>query len=546
MVYGIALDLGTSGFRTHLVDLDKNAKIVSTAITMRHPLPGANIMDHLHFWIGAGSEVGHKIIRQTIDELVKLHAVDFKDVKKISVCGNPIQLSLFENIEVRDLAYAGKNKLKALGVVSPDRRGHITDAATIGLTALDPETEVIIPPAIRHEIGADALAMIIKSGLLDKKETCMVTDYGTNAEMGLFHDGELYSGSAAAGPAMEGQAVEFGMLAAPHALSDVDLDTDGMWKNIVLDDLLRPVLAAKVDPITGRMERLAPLQAIGITGTGVVSAMAVGIESGVVKLPNIDTPDRLIHLMDGINFNEHDILEAGKAMGAIRAGHRTLIHEVGIPDDAVKTMYMAGASGTYVDALKAQMCGMIPRSLDNVYQLGNTSLMMAHDLLRDEGTLDMMQGVADSISANHIMFATCPTFEAMYVLEIAFWLEGMSLEMYNEMIQMSGIAPLPPLKVPSKVVRIVKSDIPDIGEHGLKTLGEVGVHLIGTFEGCIGCRKCERECPEQAINIVDLEDDEHLIRVATDRCLGTACKHCEMTCPEKVYVFNELIVEDKR
>lgn len=372
----------------------------------------------------------------------------------------------------------------------------------------------------------------------------MITDYGTNAEMGLYYDGELYSGSAAAGPAMEGQAVECGMLAAPFALSDVNLDTDGMWTNTVLDEKLAPTVAARVDPLTGRTERLMPIKAIGITGTGVVSAMAIGMESGVIKLPNICSPSKLIHFMDGMTFNEHDAIEAGKAMGAIRAGHRTLIHEVGIKDEEVKTMYMAGASGTYVDALKAQTCGMIPRSLDSVYQLGNTSLMMAHDLLRDSETLDHMQSVADSISANHIMFATSPTFEAMYVLEIAYWLEGMSLQMYNEMIQMSGIAPLPPIRVPSKVVRM-KTDIPEIGERGLKVLKEVGVRLVGAFEGCIGCRKCETECPERAIVITDLEDDEYLIRVATDRCLGTACYHCEMTCPEKVFVFNELIVEKK-
>ncbi len=545
MVYGIALDLGTSGFRTHLVDLDRDAKIVSTAITMRHPLPGANIMDHLHFWIGTGSEVGHEIIRQTVDELIKMHDVDFKDVKKVSVCGNPIQLSLFENIEVRDLAYAGKSKLKSLGVKSPQRRGHVTTAGDLGLTSLDSETDVIIPPAIRHEIGADALAMIIKSGLLEKDETCMVTDYGTNAEMGLFYDGELYSGSAAAGPAMEGQAVEYGMLAAPFALSDLNISGDGTWENIVLDANLKPTVIAKVDPVTGRTERLASFNAIGITGTGVVSSMAAGMDSGVIELPRIVTPDNLIHLVDGIKFTEPDILEAGKAMGAIRAGHRTLIHEVGISDEDVKTMYMAGASGTYVDALKAQTCGMVPATLDRIYQLGNTSLMMAHDLLKDEETLDNMQSVADSISANHIMFATSPTFEAMYVLEIAYWLEGMSIEMYNDMIKMHGIAPLPRRSKMPEVIRKVASDIPVIGEYGLKTLKDVGVHLLGNFDGCIGCRKCERECPERAITITEPSEDDFLIRVASDRCLGTACKHCEMTCPEKVYIFHDLVVEEK-
>ena len=51
---GIALDLGTSGFRGQAVDLDKQGSILSTAVTTRHPLPGANVMDHLHIAIELG------------------------------------------------------------------------------------------------------------------------------------------------------------------------------------------------------------------------------------------------------------------------------------------------------------------------------------------------------------------------------------------------------------------------------------------------------------------------------------------------------------
>jgi methylamine methyltransferase corrinoid activation protein len=35
---------------------------------------------------------------------------------------------------------------------------------------------------------------------------------------------------------------------------------------------------------------------------------------------------------------------------------------------------MSGASGTYVDALKAQEIGMIPAKVKRIYQMGNTSL----------------------------------------------------------------------------------------------------------------------------------------------------------------------------
>jgi len=540
MGFGIALDLGTSGYRTHLVDLSKRGKIISTAITMRHPLPGANIMDHLHFWLENGAEVGHKIVLETVDKLIALHGADCKKIERIAVCGNPAQLSMFEGIEVRDLAFAGVSMLKRLNVQSPNRRGHTTMAGTIGLASVNPDVEVAIPPAIRHEVGADALAMIIKSKMLDKKETCMVTDYGTNAEMGLYHEGGLYSGSAAAGPAMEGQHISFGMLAAPHAISDLNFAENGYWVNDVLDERLGPHHSTSVNPATGEVKKLDGLKARGITGTGVVAAVALGIESDLVKLPNITTQDKLLHFQDKISFSERDLREAGKAMGAIRAGHKTLIEEIGIDDSEVKTMYLAGASGTYVDPIKAQTCGLVPRIVEKTVQIGNTSLMMAYDLLVHPEVLDMMQRVADSIASKHIMFATSKIFEDLYVNEVAYWLEGMPLDAYNNFIKMAGLKPMPEIVRPKEILRIVDRDIPEVGSKGLKTLEHVGVYLTGGFKGCVGCKKCEMECPEQALKVEKIGDKEFRIRIATEFCLGTACKNCEQVCPEDCFRFNEL------
>ena len=540
MAYGIALDLGTSGYRTHLVDLSKNGRIISTAITMRHPLPGANIMDHLHFWLENGSEVGHHIIAETVDKLIELHNTEPKEIKRMAICGNPAQLSMFENIEIRDLAYAGQSLLKRLNVKVPERRAHTRVASDLGLSAVHPECEIRIPPSIRHEIGADALAMIIKSHMLERNETCMVTDYGTNAEMGLYVDGELYTGSAAAGPAMEGQSIEYGMLAAPHAISDLSVNPDGTWQNYVLDERLKPQNGAVMDVVSGKVLATSDIKARGITGTGVVAAVAVGLETGIIKLPILDTPDKKIHLQDGVFITEHDVLEAGKAMGAIRAGHRTLIEEVGIDEYSLKAMYLAGASGTYVDPIKAQTVGLVPRVLERTYQCGNTSLMMAYDLLVQDEAMDEMQSVADSMAAKHIMFATSKIFEDIYVNEIAYWLEGMPFEMFNQMMRDKGYRPLPPIQRPKETLRVVSSDIPILGEKGLKTLDHVGVYLIGEFEGCKGCKKCMRECPERALRVEKIAEGKFRVRIATEYCLGTACKNCESVCPESVFRFSDL------
>jgi uncharacterized 2Fe-2S/4Fe-4S cluster protein (DUF4445 family) len=48
---GVTLDLGTRGFRAQALDLDQNGLIVSIAVTTRHPLPGVNVIDYLHFAI---------------------------------------------------------------------------------------------------------------------------------------------------------------------------------------------------------------------------------------------------------------------------------------------------------------------------------------------------------------------------------------------------------------------------------------------------------------------------------------------------------------
>ena len=189
--YGIALDIGTSGIRAQAIDLD-TSKIISTAITLRHPLPGANVVDHLHFAIEVGKDTAHNLLIETINNVILNLGINLKNVIRVAVCGNPIQLSIFQNIEIKDLAYWGENILKRLDIKPPSRDATIISSGEIGLT-INKEAKVYIPPAIKHEIGADALAMLFKSDILEKKGVYLVIDFGTNAEIALVMDGEVYT-----------------------------------------------------------------------------------------------------------------------------------------------------------------------------------------------------------------------------------------------------------------------------------------------------------------------------------------------------------------
>ena len=165
-----------------------------------------------------GVEIAGSVMLEAINKVIGRLRISTDDVVRLAVCGNPIQLSLFQRMEIRDLAFAGKRKLESLGVETQKRDAAVLTGDQIEGLSIPAGAEVLVPPAVRHEIGADALAMMIQTRMLEKDETSLTTDYGTNAEMALYHNGEVITGSTAAGPALEGQQITCGMLAMPGAI----------------------------------------------------------------------------------------------------------------------------------------------------------------------------------------------------------------------------------------------------------------------------------------------------------------------------------------
>jgi len=526
---GIALDIGTSGLRMQAIDLD-GGDALSTAVTARHPIPGANVIDHVNYAMDSGPEAATRLIINAVQRLMPMLKVDLGKVTTMAVCGNPFQLSLFQGIEVRDLAYAGKSMHKTLNITPPSRDGDVVRAGDIGLSLI-PRAEVIIPPAVGHEIGADALAMLLLTGILEQDEPAIVIDYGTNAEMALVKDGKVFSGSAAAGPALEGQQIKDGMLAAPYAISDVSIE-EGGWRCAVLDESFDPREGDLVDPADGSVIEQGAMhgRALGITGTGTIAAIDAGMRSGLVAMPNVQTADGRIHLQDGRSMSSKDMEEAGKAIGAIRAGYLTLMAEAGVWTDDVKLAYMCGASGLYVDAVKAQRIGLVPPGASRIVQHGNTSLALAKELVTGTRPLESLREMARKLRATHCMFATSEMFKDLYSIELSLWSYGMPFDQYNAMLDITHIKHIPMEPAAPEVTRTTTRDIADVGPGGVSVLQDPGTVLTMVAEGCTHCLKCVRNCPERAISISDGEPAVASIR--SDLCNGTACRRCEMGCPE--------------
>ncbi len=529
-MYVISLDLGTSGFRSQLIDLEKKDTI-KTVVTMGHPLPGGNVMDHLDFAIDTGTDVAHGIIIETVKEVLQKFDVDPDKIERIAVCGNPIQLSLFQNIEIRDLAYAGKSKQASLGVENVNRDARIFPANEIfkGIFEMD-NCEIIIPPAIKHEIGADALAMMLETDFMAQKEPCLVTDYGTNAEMALKIGDKIITASAAAGPAIEGQGISCGMLAGPGAISDVNVE-DGYWRLTVIDSNMNPAKGPLVDPVMGNEIEGSDIVPKGITGTGVISTIALALKEGLIeKLPEL--PNGKLILGAGITISNKDVEEAGKAIGAIRAAHMTLIVDSGLKYEDLKYSYMSGATGTYVDANKARHVGSVPDFCENIIQFGNTSLGLARKIAIDISKLDEVITIAQKIKADHLMMASSETFKNIYMCELASWQNGMPTEIYAQMLEMYNIPVYPGTLKDVNIEKRVVRDIDDVGYLGLDVVADIGITLEAPVVKCTLCHKCEKECPEDALVIVE-KDGERFVNIDSQHCLGTSCRRCVVVCPEQ-------------
>jgi len=529
--YGVAIDIGTSGLRAQSIDLATN-KVIATAITLGHPLPGANVMDHLHFAIDVGRDLSSQLIVRALNSLLTRLHIDLDLVDRSAVCGNPIQLSLFQNMEIRDLAYAGERAKQKLGVDNVRRDSKVIKAAEVGL-AMNPEADVYVPPSIKHEIGADALPMMYKTDFLNTRDVAMVTDYGTNAEMALKVGDDIYTGSAAAGPAIEGQHIKMGMLAAPGAISDVDDYGNGLWKTMVLNRHIIAEGSDVVNPLTGEVVLPGNIPIKGITGTGVIGLVATGLTTGLLRPGKVLTPDKTVRLQGGVVFDQDDLVEVGKTIAAFTAGHITLATECGISLRDIKSMYMSGASGTYMSSLKAAQIGLVPGTVERTIQAGNTSLAMARDIVMRPELLDILQSTANDIRAAHIMFANSKVFENAFAVELGVWTQGMSFEGEDKMLRHFGLEPRPPLNHNMQAIKLVQRDIQDLGAYGLTVVDDIGIKLYNDIPDCIEDLRCVKACAEDAIQVLHLGTGCRII-IRSDKCMGTACRRCERACKKKI------------
>jgi uncharacterized 2Fe-2S/4Fe-4S cluster protein (DUF4445 family) len=219
--------------------------------------------------------------------------------------------------------------------------------------------------------------MLLAIGISSATKTTIALDIGTNTEISLLHDNQLFSCSCASGPAFEGAHIQAGMRAAPGAIERVQ---------IINGEL--------------RIQTIDNINPIGICGSGILDAIACFRQIGALDqrgsfIPThpsvkLSSQNREFVLVDhnktgngrDLVITRKDINEIQLAKGAIRAGVDVLLDSAGITSESIDDFIIAGAFGTYINIPSAVQLGMFPAlPLDRFRQVGNAAGAGAKQML---------------------------------------------------------------------------------------------------------------------------------------------------------------------
>jgi uncharacterized 2Fe-2S/4Fe-4S cluster protein (DUF4445 family) len=399
---GVAIDLGTTTIAAQLLDRRTGRVLaVRTALNdqARH---GADIMSRLDFAVNhGGASVLEGLIRRQLGtllvELLDAAPAPDESVREVVLVGNTVMHHLFCGLDVTPLsAHPFESEADGGCQCAAGDLGWSELRGAAGRPPLAADTRVRFLPGLGGFVGSDLLAGVRATRMHETRELTVLVDLGTNGEIVVGDRDRLLCASTAAGPAFEGARISCGMRADTGAIAAVNL-VDGRLQCRVLG---------------GTAPR-------GLCGSGLVDAVAVALDLGLVRADGKLARGTTLPLLPPVTLQQADIRELQLAKGAIAAGIRVLLQLWGATPADVQRVWLAGAFGNYLNRTSARRLGLLDFPPDRVVSAGNTALLGAKLALFQAPERDELN---ESIRARtcHVPLNDVPEFKDAFVEAMAF------------------------------------------------------------------------------------------------------------------------------
>ncbi len=421
-MYGLAFDVGTTTVVGYLLNLHTGQEIAVASALNAQTVYGGDLMSRITFaqQDRASLQKLHEHILKTlntiIEEVCEQAGIDAQQIYEVTIVGNTVMHHLLLHISPVHLGRAPY--LPAI------RDQIVLTAKEFGLHIF-PQARVVMLPLIAGFVGADTVGVVLATALHANDHITLAIDIGTNGEIVLGSKESLLACSAAAGTAFEGAQITHGMRGAAGAIDRVAIDGDV------------------------QCHVLGECPAQGICGSGLVDAIAQMLDAGLINSSGrLLTPEdaekkgvpfalrtrlrvgdgkRSFVLMDAhqtesgepIVITQQDVRELQLAKGAIATGIAMLMQRMGIEQDDIAEILLAGAFGNYIDIDSATRIGLIPDvPRERIRSVGNAAGLGAQLALLSRAAKDEADVIARR--TEHLALTNDTRFQTMFAEQMRF------------------------------------------------------------------------------------------------------------------------------
>ncbi len=360
MVYGLAIDAGTTTVAMNLVDLETGEIVYTASCENPQRFGGSDVMRRISYDTGPyRGELQQAILSSInfeIGDMCRQLGFHRRRIYEVVVVGNATMRDIFFGIDVRPI---GEKPYKSLTEKALDRGEIRTTALNVKARALGirvfPEANVYGGPLIGCHVGADVTADLLAVGMDVEEDVVILIDVGTNAEVVVGNRRGMMAASCPAGPAFEGGQITHGMPGYDGAVEAVEL-TDGNVNIRTIGDVAPQGICG-----SGLVDLLAELRR-----TGRMNKMGV-LDNGASEF--VFAPEKRMAL------SRADISALAQAKSANYCGQFIVLRRYGAPVDGISKLYLAGGFANYINIRNAVDIGFIADlPPEKTVKVGNAAL----------------------------------------------------------------------------------------------------------------------------------------------------------------------------
>ena len=381
--WGLAVDIGTTTVVGYLVNLSTGVEAAVGAELNSQRVYGADVISRITAAQNSPEKLKdmQRLIIGTINSIIETTAKKAKispgQISSVTLAGNTCMHHLLLGLNPKTLGRAPFLPLIQQEVVVAARE--------LGL-GINPDAVVWVFPVIAGFVGGDTVGAVLATNLQGRGGIRLLVDIGTNGELVLSVDGRMTACSAAAGPALEGAQVLYGMRAENGAISRVRLLPE-IETEVIGNAAPKGICGSGLIDLLGELVRVGALTLKGgfvrpqqYTGPEQLRRRIIPGEKGcrfVLVRPEENNGQE-------ISLTQDDVLQLQLAKGALHAAMALLVENAGITGEQVEEILLAGAFGNFLDPDQALTIGLFPEwAAGKITQVGNAAGEGARAVLLD-------------------------------------------------------------------------------------------------------------------------------------------------------------------